>query len=201
MPRPDGYETCRRLREQEGQLRHTVVIAVTAHTRTEDQAKCRAAGMDDYLAKPFQVEALAAVLDRWLGSAAGAAAPAVPQALLPAVPQAVAPAGLEQRLAAIESLGQATGEDLRLQVVDAFLLQGGSDVESLRQALAREDGAALAAAAHALRGSSGILGATELAAACAQLEDLAEQGDLAACASLVDAVAGIFRAMARRLST
>jgi signal transduction histidine kinase/DNA-binding response OmpR family regulator len=194
MPRLDGYETCRRLREREsaGGLRHTWVIAVTAHAHAESQAKCRAAGMDDYLAKPFQLEALAAALDRWLGRDAADAAPPVPEPL--------APAGLEQRLAAIESLGEATGEDLRRQVVEAFLEQGASDLETLRQALAREDGAALAAAAHSLSGSSGILGAGELAAACAGLVRLAGQGDRVACTAQLDRVQRLYRGVAARLS-
>jgi signal transduction histidine kinase/CheY-like chemotaxis protein len=204
MPQLDGYETCRRLRESErartGGLRHTVVIAVTAHTRAEDRARCRAAGMDDYLAKPFQVEALAAVLDHWLGRGAEAAASTLPGALAPALREALAPAGLEQRLAAIDSLGKATGEELRRQVVEAFLDRGASDLETLRQALAREDGAALAAAAHSLSGSSGILGAGDLAAACADLERLAGQGDLAAGAPLLETVERLYRAVAGRLS-
>jgi DNA-binding response OmpR family regulator len=45
---------------------HVPIIAVTAHAYEADQERCLAAGMDDYLAKPFNQDQLKVVLDRWL---------------------------------------------------------------------------------------------------------------------------------------
>ena len=65
MPVLDGYEACRRLREREaGQPHRTYVIALTANAMTEHRAQCFAAGMDDYIAKPFQSSDLTAALGR-----------------------------------------------------------------------------------------------------------------------------------------
>ena len=65
MPVLDGYEACRRLREREaGQSHRTYVIALTANAMTEHRAQCFAAGMDDYIAKPFQSSDLTAALGR-----------------------------------------------------------------------------------------------------------------------------------------
>jgi signal transduction histidine kinase len=65
MPVMDGYEATQRLRLQ-GHGGHVPIIAVTASALKEEVERCFAAGMSDYLSKPFQLSDLAAVLDRWL---------------------------------------------------------------------------------------------------------------------------------------
>jgi CheY-like chemotaxis protein/HPt (histidine-containing phosphotransfer) domain-containing protein len=190
MPELDGYETCRRLRRHEGDNRRRIrVIALTAHAGAGERERCLAAGMDDHLAKPVRSGELAAVLERWLGDGAG----------LPPPPEE-ATGLLEERLEALERLGEATGEDVLAQVVESFLRQGAKDLAALREALARGDGAALAAAAHSLAGSSGILGAAGLATGCAELEELARRGDLAACGPRLEPIEEAWRRVAGRLS-
>ncbi len=60
MPKLDGYATTRKIREQEGDLRHTIVIALTASAMQEDLELAMAAGMDDFLSKPVRKDELAA---------------------------------------------------------------------------------------------------------------------------------------------
>ena len=69
MPRLDGIGATRAIRAHEAArgAPRTPIICVTAHVLAEQRARCRAAGMDDYLAKPVRREALAASLDRWTG--------------------------------------------------------------------------------------------------------------------------------------
>ena len=66
MPVLDGLSATRELREIERRqgLRRTPVIAVTASAMTEDRERCLAAGMDDYISKPFVREDLRAALSR-----------------------------------------------------------------------------------------------------------------------------------------
>lgn len=70
MPEMDGFDTARavRLRERHGQDERMPIIAITANTIEGAQARCLAAGMDDYLAKPIHLEDLETVLAHWLPS-------------------------------------------------------------------------------------------------------------------------------------
>lgn len=69
MPVVDGLEATRGLRDREKVLgRRIPVIAMTAHALKEDQERCLAAGMDDYLAKPLVAEELYRVVAHWSGT-------------------------------------------------------------------------------------------------------------------------------------
>ncbi len=52
MPGINGYETARQIRESSS-TNAVPIIALTAHNTPEEAEKCRAAGMDDHIAKPF----------------------------------------------------------------------------------------------------------------------------------------------------
>ena len=67
MPVMDGFEATRRIRawEQQGEERHTPVIAMTALAMREDSERCLDAGMDDYIAKPVNLERLQKTLTQY----------------------------------------------------------------------------------------------------------------------------------------
>jgi signal transduction histidine kinase/ActR/RegA family two-component response regulator len=65
MPVMDGYEASRQIR-QSGRWQQLPIIALTANAMPEEREHCRAAGMSDYLAKPFRREELISLLDKWL---------------------------------------------------------------------------------------------------------------------------------------
>ena len=64
MPVMDGYEASRRIR-QSGRWPNLPIVALTANAMPEERERCRAAGMNDYLAKPFRREELEALIDHW----------------------------------------------------------------------------------------------------------------------------------------
>jgi len=65
MPVMDGFTTTRRLRSRFAGDPRIPIVAITATATTEDQERCLAAGMDDYLPKPIIMDRLGAVLTRW----------------------------------------------------------------------------------------------------------------------------------------
>jgi CheY-like chemotaxis protein len=71
MPVMDGYSATRELRRSESGGVRTPVIALTADMTDAARAACFAAGMDDYLGKPFTRATLHAVLSRWLATRPG----------------------------------------------------------------------------------------------------------------------------------
>lgn len=63
MPEIDGLETTRIIRSQ--QAKQPVIIAMTANATKEDQQECLAAGMDDYISKPIQLNKLVTMIESW----------------------------------------------------------------------------------------------------------------------------------------
>jgi CheY-like chemotaxis protein len=66
MPEMDGYEATGLIRKREEGGRRTPIIALTANDRDEHRRKCKAAGMDDFLAKPVNAEQLLKTLRQWI---------------------------------------------------------------------------------------------------------------------------------------
>ena len=70
MPHLSGYEVCRQMRARE--ITRTTIIALTAGTVKGERERCLEAGMDDYMSKPFVLNTLAAIFQRWISDAAPA---------------------------------------------------------------------------------------------------------------------------------
>ncbi len=66
MPVMDGYQATREMRRRQGTAMRTPIVAMTANAMEDDRNRCLAAGMDDYLAKPFTFAALRELLERTL---------------------------------------------------------------------------------------------------------------------------------------
>ena len=71
MPEMDGYQATAAIRAMDGGARLTPIIALTASMLPQDQERCLAAGMDDYLAKPLTRQALGSMIEKWCAVAPG----------------------------------------------------------------------------------------------------------------------------------
>jgi PAS domain S-box-containing protein len=77
MPVMDGLAAARAIRAAEPEGTRVPIVALTGNAMPGDREACVAAGMDDYLAKPFSLSALKAMIDRWTGAGTLAGAGAV----------------------------------------------------------------------------------------------------------------------------
>jgi len=166
MPEMDGYELARAIRGAESGKggERIPIIACTANALAGEMEKCLAAGMDDFVAKPVELEALAQVMDRWLplpGAASGARRPA------PAT-QAGNGAPIDR-----SSLAQITGGDAAMEreILAEFKAANDADIVALRSALAERDIAKVTRASHRAKGACKMVGALALATVCERMED------------------------------
>jgi CheY-like chemotaxis protein len=70
LPGVDGFQIARLIRQREHAGQHLPIVAVTARSGSDDEARARAAGMDDFLRKPVSGEQLAGTLARVVRGAA-----------------------------------------------------------------------------------------------------------------------------------
>ena len=68
MPVMDGFEAARRIRSSESDARPTPIVALSASAFPADIQACRAAGMDDFVAKPFGAAQVREALRRWVST-------------------------------------------------------------------------------------------------------------------------------------
>ena len=178
MPVMDGYAAAQAIRTFEVQAGRAPVpiVALTAHVMGREAARWRAAGMSDYVAKPFTLAALRACLERWLGppqarAAAGALAAADPA---PPLPDADMPVIDEGVLASIREIDRGA-DGLLERVIGLYILNAPRLLDEL--AAAAETGPqSLAAAAHALKSLSRNIGAQRVSALCERIETAAAAG-------------------------
>jgi len=196
MPEMDGFTATATIRQQERTATdhpHVPIIALTANAMEGDRARCLAAGMDDYLAKPFTLAQLREILTRWLKpqtlpeTAEPVASPPARPADAPS-DQPPPPSSVEiDKTAwnAIVALQRPGRPDILAKVLTAYLNDSRILVEEIRNAVETQDADTLAKAAHRLKSSSAQLGALATAAHCKELEQLGRLARLDGAAALL----------------
>jgi len=166
MPNISGYEATWQIRDREQEKSGTgeagkrvYIIAMTANTQADNREKCTAAGMDGFINKPVQLAELESALLHALADQSAAEE-------MDAVIDPVIIAGLRQ----LRTPGKP---DPLVELIDLFLREAPSQLDTMSDAVAKNDMSSLSrtiSAATALKGSAGNLGARNLAALCDEIE-------------------------------
>ena len=183
MPVLDGFAATVQIRRAERENgRHVPIIAMTANAMEGDRERCVAAGMDDYLSKPFKPEALAAVLEKWI-------APASP------------PAARDAASIDLARLKDFLGDDETIlkELLDVYRESTHNLLDKLQGAIARREREAVHALAHEAKGASGNLGIDAMARIARELEQSASTADWEEIAALADTLRRAFAALDKTL--
>jgi CheY-like chemotaxis protein len=163
MPEMDGIETTRHILERYPSDSRPYVIAMTANALHGDRERLIAAGMDDYVGKPVDIEDMARALQR-------RPQPAAPSsAMRPGVIDVV-------QLTQLRQLDQGGDASLCDEVIDHFLDEVPDVAAKLTTCAQQGDGAGLADLAHRLGSTALACGARRVADVCMMLERAGKQG-------------------------
>ena len=184
------------LQEHAGRL---PIIALTAHALQGDRDQCLAAGMDDYLSKPYTQMQLREMVLKWLTKKTpwnsapipGSASPdsgsrpdlsrLTTEPMVEGLVVAVVPVSGRldlKALAGIRALQRPNRPNVLASVLRKYLDNSRDSVDGLRDAIRANDPAMMQAIAHRLKSSSAQLGAIALAARCQELETMGGRKNL-----------------------
>jgi len=195
MPVMDGLSATRIIRQMP-QFRRMPIVAMTANAMQSDREACRAAGMDDHVAKPIEPQELFQALLKWVKPREGVDAQTVAPGKLnadaaaraahePKLPAGIA--GLDTKLGLRRVLGKVPRY---VSMLEKYVAGQSGTVAALREALAAGDRETATRLAHTTKGVSGNIGATVVQQQADELETALQQGaPLEQTTPLVDALA------------
>lgn len=182
MPEMDGFEATKVIRARENG-RRTPIIALTAHAIMGDRERCLEAGMDDYIAKPFNPKTVSKALARWCQ--------------LAAAPQERPLASQDhEEVARVPVLNKeharrATGGHSQIlqRLTESFLKSMLPEVEQLQNAIDCANEEETVRLAHSISGAAAVMGGDRVHQLALKIELSAQEGDL----ELVKTMYGQFR--------
>jgi CheY-like chemotaxis protein/HPt (histidine-containing phosphotransfer) domain-containing protein len=181
MPVMDGVEASRRIREWEAGRKHTFIVALTASYMPERGRELYDVGIDNYIAKPFDMDHLRHILQY----------SAVNDASRSSVPESAAAGSVPDidYKAGIKRVGG--DEETYKELLGDFILELPSKLENMRLCHVEKDKDGLYRAAHNLKGVSANLGALKLSEQALRLEKQVSAGYTDVIGSMIDDISAI----------
>lgn len=197
MPVMDGYETTSRIRGLEA-AKIPPIVALTAHVSGKEADKWRTAGMSDYLAKPFSIDGLVAVLNRHLDRAQASPAENAEADEATRRQQAANEDALihPDTIALLERLDQNGDGTVAARIFGLYLENASKALADLQGLLAGESADAVAEAAHAIKSMSMSSGANQVTRVAQAMEDAAKDGHMREARECAEPLSQAFEATA-----
>ena len=198
MPVKDGYEATAEIIEwQAGEQISTPIIALTANAMEADREKCLAAGMRDFIAKPFSRDSLFTVLNQWIDNDNIDEKPVndnkKEDIILPN--DNVNTIDLDT----LDRLKTDMGDDFE-ELIPIFIESTQEIIIALEQAFTEQDVEVFLRQAHSLKSSSANLGGFQLSDQAAGLELEAKSGNLPVSDEFMQAIKLVFAQMESELN-
>lgn len=168
MPNMDGFQATRKIREMEKNGEHVPIIAVTANAMRGDREECLAAGMDDYISKPFKMEEIYRVLMKFFKNVDNPNLEETQDLFL----KETLECALFDRAAFMSRL--ANDKEFALQVIDEIEKTLPSRVEELNNAFLEKDYDKLARSSHSIKGVAAYLSSERIRSLSEKIERMAK---------------------------
>ncbi|MBK8814025.1 MAG: response regulator [Methylococcaceae bacterium] len=196
MPFMDGYQATEEIRQNElneNTGKHIPIIALTAHALTEDEAKCKAAGMDGWVTKPFTRQDLSKVMQQWL-----------PESLIIS-DQPALKTDINTLVKAINVIEDTTAIDLEFftrqfkmdnqedmafisSLTQAFQQNAAQTLSNLQHSIENEDAESIRKLAHGLKSLSSNVGSGKLTELCMTMEQAGKTNELGNTQQLLESM-------------
>ena len=171
MPEMDGFEATAAIRDRERTNgEHLPIVAMTAHAMKGDRERCLEAGMDDYLSKPIQREALSAMIGKW---SLGVEEDEEVETVDVEREDGDAPFDVEGALERVEGDREFLGE-LLTELVE----YASEAIGTLREGVEADDAERVERSAHSIKGAAANLAAEGTRALALGIEEAGREGRL-----------------------
>jgi two-component system sensor histidine kinase/response regulator len=190
MPRMSGLEAARAIvQASKAGKKRPIIVGISGNSTKEDEQRCLAAGMDAFFAKPVRAAELFSVLAMLARRSASDSSPADSETT------ELSAASL------IAHLDRVTGNNKTIakSLVKTFLADAPKKLVVIRRAVSESDAGALAAAAHALKGSLSLIGAPKAAGTARNLQATGRLGNLDGAAAELAVLEAEFKELCREL--
>jgi signal transduction histidine kinase/CheY-like chemotaxis protein/HPt (histidine-containing phosphotransfer) domain-containing protein len=223
MPNMDGYQLTAGIRDAEDEIdARFPIVAITANALQGEAEKCIAAGMDDYLSKPLEMDKLKQVLRKWMPARAEADYSAPPTVDIRPPDDHITEVDMAEVADVVEAAPDSQGgnggagevidpsalkgifgddDDTFREILQEFVDPAAANIKEITDAYDARSAMEIGAAAHKLKSSSRAIGANALADLCHALETAGKTEDWAEIEASAPRLGDIFRAVTDYIAT